>query len=850
MSLFENLHIRDSFLSGSFGAVAILRLMKKQKNLLFLMLPILVAACGGDSSSDNSNEQNGSDSQPNSSVAINALDSTTSVRKGTTGIVGLQNEVKTSDGSPAYLSTVTPIGEQIDAQCRNVNIDANNLTFTVRANEIGACTYLYQVSDIHNNVSTTAISRVAVQSSTGPTAITYTLPPIGQTVTESQTINIDLEAELGSSFPNGGVVESSVTVLGSGSASADPATNTISYTAANESNVARVLYTIIAGAEGEDVYLGTIDIAVSTTLNTAPTAQNFTYEDPQCLADNEANNKDERCDLISNGNNLVIDLADKIGDSDEGDIAQVIDVYAFDADVSLTNPNDPTSTEITFNTILPKTYYVSYVVSDHRGGYAIGQIEINVVGAFPYIIVDATSDVFAPPMTSTQADYLGLNVLGVKVEAEPTGPAGMAIPTFDWETANAICISKGGALPTRDQITALVEQEGFNLYTNNGWPSSFPFWTKDLAEDQVSAYAYDPLSSITSGQIELATIATTQGAYVSCIDKTPNSISIVNPGFLAADYYTQLKVNYQTASGVVLPYTKPLIWESSDTSIATVDENGLAFGIVPEQNVTFTATSYDGDLSDSATMMVTDNFLVVVGVSPDFEQYVATSPDECYFDLAHGTNSTDHGNSFISLGLGWLGKISDNSYGRAEEGVGFVTNCADDLNTSENSVRLKTEHSSKGSSYNAWLQNDQTFEIANNQDIIVKLSMKGNNANNDQGLSPVAQLVVRFICDGVNDIGVTLLQNDQVKFTTASTSSNVAYQPIQPAIEDIAELPQAVDWLTLEFPVDMSPSFRDDGLSAQCKFDFFAQNGMDVQLDNIMIIPAMHPAGVPLQNMQ
>ncbi|WP_237667730.1 Lcl C-terminal domain-containing protein, partial [Vibrio sp. V34_P3A8T189] len=283
--------------------------------------------------------------------------------------------------------------------------------------------YQYTMQDILSASTSSAILRVTASNSQ-PDQGMRQFSAVTQ-VNDTVLINVND----GSVVPDGYVIdENSIQVLGLGRAYINPANgNEIYYQAGSEMSAQglhRIVFSYI-NASKQSIIQGLIDVAVGSTVsNRAPMAKNFRYGDtssftlgqqldyikvkawteitidiapyfnqgyldaygsPIALTDSNGNSIfDEK------GNQVHFYLeADKITstpiykpgnyliDGDK-DLVQLIDVYAYNAHVSISKNASFTNTSFTFKSNKTGLHYVTYVLSDHNGGYATGVIEIYV----------------------------------------------------------------------------------------------------------------------------------------------------------------------------------------------------------------------------------------------------------------------------------------------------------------------------------------------------------------------------------------------------------------------------------------------------------------------------------------
>ena len=443
--------------------------------------------------------------------------------------------------------------------------------------------------------------------------------------------------------------EQSIQVLGHGSASIDDSgLNVIRYHSGTEQSsqgLSRVIFSYI-NSEEQLVIQGLIDVAVGTTVgNYAPKAMNFRYGDletfrPGKQLDYQYVKVGEEITIdiapyfsegLLDAYNLPIALTDDNGEpifDEQGkqihyylesdqvtstpiykagnflidrdkDLVQLTNVYAYDAYVRINADENFTNTSFTFKGDKSGTYYVTYVLSDHNGGYGTGIIEIKVGppnsarpwDTFLYFDTD-TSKRFRSPLTKDIADYLSLTYTTVTEEDGTNGPAGLGTPLFDYNTADSFCSQLDLRLPTLDELTSLKDKYPQGLYRsldinnpeeskrNNqvNWPTSASFWALIEQPGSISASAVKLDSTFSQ---ETVSITNDEQRAAVCI--TPYSLTdiLVGPdnvelGVLEGSHQLTAMASY---GDVGIHYSRDITrfvtWETSDPQITTVTAKGM-----------------------------------------------------------------------------------------------------------------------------------------------------------------------------------------------------------------------------------------------------------------------------------
>lgn len=386
-------------------------------------------------------------------------------------IIDLSNNIDSSDGSTAYIQNVESLDNR--AVCKISTIYDNG--FKVSANQAVACYYRYTVGSRNrssrstvNEENTTALVNVLIGEKTEQ------LKPISvaTTVNSTLTINIiDEQAKYGEEIPSGYTLSDTVLVVGSSSSSVIALTgdDSIRYQPDSDfSGVERILYSY---TNGSDVLSGTIDVAVSSKVNTAPVAKYFFY-----------------IPKVPNEVAEPIDVFEYISD-DDNDVLQLISVYSYDATLNIVNDansngNQFDDTVFTFMSDRSGRHSVTYVVSDNKGGFATGVIELYVANVYPDILLTTVEPnlLFTPPYTSDQAYESGVKYTPGPIGNGSESLSGLSTAKHSWKTANAICEARGGKLPSTYALTEL-----YNAFPSGGifdsyhWPVDVSFWALDAS---------------------------------------------------------------------------------------------------------------------------------------------------------------------------------------------------------------------------------------------------------------------------------------------------------------------------------------------------------------------------------
>lgn len=485
-----------------------LRVQFQPWSLFFLLSCCLLSGCGSDDSPAEPDSPSGevvTILPPIANEALNQVQvSSTADGK---AIIDLSQVVVDPQGLPLLLASVKPL--DTGSACSEAAINQSGLSYTIDSSSVDVCYYNYTVKNIPDDeqqgLSASSTSTVVVSEY----ILSGKLPLIAETTdTETDDINIDLVAKLAGDFPTGYHLDDELLVMGDGTATADSAANIITYSPV-AAGVTRVMYSLVSES-GEDAKAGTVDISVSATADTMPSAKNFEFKTD-----------------IAPGGKVTIDVTNEdycggescISDPD-GDALQLTDVYAYNAEVDPTPHQDPadtlSNTSFDFSAELPGTYDVSYYVSDHNAGFAVGVVRINVVDnsttpkPWDDIILTSNHERYTAPWEQGQADQIGLSYQQLYQEDNATGD--YSIPLFGWLSSDALCKTRGMVLPSPGQAKKLYDayrgKGGISVAEN--WPFQHAYWTSELVGGS-NAKQYDFQTGA------LTSVVKTSAAIVTCV---------------------------------------------------------------------------------------------------------------------------------------------------------------------------------------------------------------------------------------------------------------------------------------------------------------------------------------------
>ncbi|MCD9510945.1 Ig-like domain-containing protein [Photobacterium phosphoreum] len=471
-----------------------------KKYLIFSLLPLILLGCG------NEGDNNGGPS-PQKKIAINAQDLLSFSSTKNTQVIDLRERVTAEDNQQLIIENI----ENIDNNCDFNKSDINGLTFKVRTGGANVCRFKYHVKTQSSKYTGTseAIAQVVVTDD-------YTkgdfLPPVSRTITESDLLTLnakDLLIESGFEIDPTSVYLTGETASSDiGSVTAD--SSSITYQAPTmTTGTVRIFYTEIDSINNI-ARPGVAYIAIGQKGNHNPIALDRVLEP-----------------LPLTSGNVNIDISDYISDPDMADTLQLINVKTFLGTMKIDSSH---SFIYTPNEI--GTEVLTYIISDHNGGYGIGRLSFTV-SPYETIIDDIQKLIFTPPLTTPQLSEINGTFTNVFKENGTTGITG-TYPTFDHILADAYCTTKGmrtASFTELEQMRINVLGDKSVFRTKYLWHSGQPYVTIDGTAISLDSGIED--TSSTDG-------------YFSCTDTiTPRSWTFAEEYYPAK--YNQTAKVYLTA---------------------------------------------------------------------------------------------------------------------------------------------------------------------------------------------------------------------------------------------------------------------------------------------------------------
>ncbi|QKS98626.1 Ig-like domain-containing protein (plasmid) [Vibrio alginolyticus] len=562
--------------------------MTSRKLILSAAVLLLLSGCGGE---DNPSQVSNSILAPLVGDAFEVLS-----KDSEQTTVSLRDVVIDPQGLPLTLESVVATGSNCESPTA---INAQALTFTVNNAEPELCFYRYSVK---NHPAQASLSQVSVANSyvLKSASESSLLPPLSETTQVDTPITITVAAVEGYSL------DREVVVLGDGSAVADSTASTIAYTPSAQ-GVTRLVYTMTSD-DGTNMLTGTVDVAVSDVGNTAPSVV------PVNLSKQPG---DEGYFDINQS--YTIDLSGYVSDED-GDDVQLIQVKAWNANVALAAPDDPTNLSFTFQTKRPGAHYVTYMVSDHRGGYGVEQVRIethNLSGVVGWAPIQKGATLFTAPLTQSEAVVSEVQFTSAYIDSN-----GATVATFNFDQAQTLCESKGH-LPMPEELIELVNFDGGP--STKGWPVDIAYWASDGGVPKL---------------IDLATGETGTespiGHYVTClneggfaIDSDSSNFKAVADGAEKATIAVKLTFNDEPVEGQLIEASTSNTNVSFDSKTGITDSDGstifsLSSFVAEEVPVNIT---YSGETLTQNVTFVGDEDTAILSLAATRDGAGFNSPD-------------------------------------------------------------------------------------------------------------------------------------------------------------------------------------------------------------------------------
>ncbi|HIF9068709.1 TPA: hypothetical protein ACX6QT_001226 [Photobacterium damselae] len=362
-------------------------------------------------------------------------------------IIELRQRVTSDNNQPLIIDKVT----SLDNNCEIAKIDT--LSFQVQTYDSAVCRFKYRVKPASSDFSGEAseVSQLVVNESLDHEQY---LPPVSRTMKPLSTITFDdtsLLVEDGYEIVTDSLEFIGDTESGDIGSLTNVTEKGFTYTAPDTQGVVRIFYTE-ENINTKSVKAGIVYIAIGQNENTNPIALDEKI-DPVAIVDGAK----------------IIDVGPFIED-DDGDELQLVYVST-----NLGRVNIASKKTIEYIPLYAGREYITYIVSDHNGGYGIGKLSFDVSSYLPIIDIEQELS-FSPPYTFNDIPSGG-SFTGTVSESGTTGISGY-YPIFDKELAQAYCITQGSFLPSLKEMQSMrsnVLKDNPVFLTDYRWHSGRPF---------------------------------------------------------------------------------------------------------------------------------------------------------------------------------------------------------------------------------------------------------------------------------------------------------------------------------------------------------------------------------------
>ncbi|MFM5401579.1 RCC1 domain-containing protein [Aeromonas veronii] len=395
-------------------------------------------------------------------------------------------------------ATLTAISSQ-QKGCGAANV-VSGLTVELTS-ESGLCEYSYTVSNADSDAS--AAIYVLTSNMASPV-----LPPLSQTLmlgTGSAVYN--LATLLGSDWPAGYSLDASSLKVQGGTeqGTVTASGNELTYTPPNTPDWNRIVFILKHPGRPDEDVLGTLFITISEASNQPPTIGEVKYDYKAQTGNAVTAQHAVTMDLATLPNLNIVDP--------EGEAWQLIEVQSYSASVVPVAPNSVTNKQFTFTANTLGEHIVSYIVGDHRAGFATGLIKV-VVG--PDERPKTWGDIIMGAVTY-RATPLYSEVVNKGVLAEEVWDDGVknTIGAVTAVSASSYC-SKGSHLATRRELDILR-----NTPAKEQERSKYPVQRDYIVSNGAEYLTYNLKTGVTAPY-------TAGSQYVICVTETP--INVVSWG--------------------------------------------------------------------------------------------------------------------------------------------------------------------------------------------------------------------------------------------------------------------------------------------------------------------------------
>ncbi|HIF9544739.1 TPA: Ig-like domain-containing protein [Photobacterium damselae] len=378
--------------------------------------------------------------------------------------VKLLDKIRLSENYEVIISSIESLNK--NKACKIIERDFDG--FSIEGIEPLVCDYQYQIrlKSENNNVKltgdTTGYTRVLMSNNPESSK----LIPFGVVAYQNKPTVIDIEEELSkvgdTTSLDDYVINDDIVVTPSDSSSiisVDSSTHKITYTPSDSFSGNEQISYSLTNKSGDKVLAGSFVVTVAAEIING--------------IDIDEKIEIGGADSAEVNVEKVIDISNYVHNVD--DDYQLIYVSAFGAKVELNSPTDPQNKKFKFQANMLGDYYVNVIVSDHRGGYDVGLVKVNVtdpngVGNWPSIWNGLLY--FNAPLTTV--DALTDNIAATSSYFDSA--LGYWIAAFDYNMAKDYC-NTIGRLPTVEELKNLYTEKSPGI---RGWPIEKVYWSSDL----------------------------------------------------------------------------------------------------------------------------------------------------------------------------------------------------------------------------------------------------------------------------------------------------------------------------------------------------------------------------------
>lgn len=396
------------------------------------------------------------------------------------------------------ISDIELIAEDNEFDCYNYNINDSELV--IKPVKAGNCIYQYQTESFDGFSGRQGILHLAKSASLSAINTTGSLNPLNfdaprlpiysyAVQVQDSPLFIDIN-QLHADKVNQGFIISTAALSGPSGAmfeffetgfrfATDQATPLGAY---------RIYYGLTNGVE---TYLGQIDIAVGNKTNMGFSVQSYRHPTPL---------------EVDQAATISLSQLSNVIDNPEGDALEIVQVSTINSSAT----TDGTS--LTFSASSRGDYSLSYLLTDNRGAFVMGQMMYYVKG--PFEDIKTPLGTLMAPITLEDALEIGFDYSAPNVDTQKNAE----IATFTYDVAEAICTLYGAKLPSKSIIDSIYESSAINDIKDT-WPIDKPYILQGKQIDELGTQVYtaqsfktDTLNTLYVGDNEIIP----ETSYLTC----------------------------------------------------------------------------------------------------------------------------------------------------------------------------------------------------------------------------------------------------------------------------------------------------------------------------------------------